>query len=139
MAEKFDVCKCCGIRRRMKVWNDCCPDCIDKYKYEIIEGKDITNKELSAPNRMFRKKPVVIHAFKYTEDCIFPKWALVELNTGIITTCINGLYINTKEGKMFAPFGYYIIRGIEGEIYPCAPDIFTKTYDEVENESDVYY
>ena len=39
------------------------------------------------------------------------------------------LTIHTLEGDHHASIGDYIIRGIEGEFYPCKPDIFEKTYD----------
>lgn len=42
--------------------------------------------------------------------------------------------IKTLEGKMFARLGDYIIKGVEGEIYPCKESIFNKTYNKVENE-----
>ena len=41
------------------------------------------------------------------------------------------LYIKTLEGDMFAPIGSYIIKGVNGEFYPCREDIFEKTYEEV--------
>lgn len=41
------------------------------------------------------------------------------------------LYIHTLEGKMYASVGDYIIKGVNGEFYPCKPDIFEKTYDEI--------
>ena len=41
-----------------------------------------------------------------------------------------GLTINTLEGEMKASIGDYIIKGVNGEFYPCKPDIFTKTYQE---------
>ena len=37
--------------------------------------------------------------------------------------------IEALEGKMHASSGDYIIRGVNGEIYPCKPDIFEKTYE----------
>lgn len=45
-----------------------------------------------------------------------------------------GEYINieTLEGVMRANIGDYIIKGINGEFYPCKPDIFEKTYERVE-------
>lgn len=43
----------------------------------------------------------------------------------------NNLYINTLEGNMKANIGDYIIKGVNGEFYPCKPDIFEKTYDKV--------
>lgn len=39
-----------------------------------------------------------------------------------------GLPIKILEGKMIASDGDYIIRGVNGEFYPCKPDIFEKTY-----------
>lgn len=42
------------------------------------------------------------------------------------------LYIKTLEGTMFASIGDYIIKGVDGEFYPCKPDIFIRTYDKVE-------
>lgn len=41
------------------------------------------------------------------------------------------LYIKTLEGAMLAPVGSYIIKGVNGEFYPCREDIFKKTYEEV--------
>lgn len=40
----------------------------------------------------------------------------------------NTLLIETLEGNMTASKGDYIIKGVDGEIYPCKPDIFHKTY-----------
>ena len=42
-----------------------------------------------------------------------------------------GLHIKTLEGLMLASVGDYIIKGVQGEFYPCKPDIFHLTYDEV--------
>lgn len=39
------------------------------------------------------------------------------------------LKIETLEGMMIANVGYYIIKGVNGEFYPCKPDIFKKTYE----------
>ena len=40
--------------------------------------------------------------------------------------------INTLEGIMYGSVGDWIIRGVQGEIYPCKPDIFDQTYEAVE-------
>lgn len=42
-----------------------------------------------------------------------------------------GVYIKTLEGEMFASLGDYIIKGVKGEFYPCKPDIFKLTYEEI--------
>lgn len=43
-----------------------------------------------------------------------------------------GVHIETLEGTMHASPGDYVIRGVQGEFYPCKPDIFEATYDPVE-------
>ena len=77
----------------------------------------------------YRKKPVVIEAVKFTgknyeEVQKFASGSL-SLNNG------NVLSIKTLEGEMLVSKGDYVIKGINGEIYPCKPDIFEKTYEEV--------
>jgi hypothetical protein len=76
----------------------------------------------------YRKKPVVIEAVKWTgknkEDiCRFTE-----------DKCYfqEGMFIKTLEGDMFAHVGDYIIKGVQGEFYPCKPDIFEETYEIVE-------
>ena len=41
------------------------------------------------------------------------------------------MVIKTLEGDMTANVGDFIIKGVHGEFYPCKPDIFEKTYDEL--------
>ena len=84
----------------------------------------------------FRKKPVVIDAFQWTgaEDLTEdPEWIIEAIKTGtvIITKDVLQLQIHTLEGIMTANLGDFIIRGIQGEIYPCKPDIFEQTYEPV--------
>jgi hypothetical protein len=90
----------------------------------------------------FRKKPVVIDAFIFGlhEN---PKWFNEAVKAGVVEyewcgsskdldPC-DGLKIKTLEGEMRTSYGYeYIIKGVKGEIYPCKPDIFEATYEEVE-------
>lgn len=42
------------------------------------------------------------------------------------------LMIRTLEGDMRVSYGDWVIKGVNGEFYPCKPDIFAKTYEEVE-------
>jgi len=83
----------------------------------------------------YRKKPVVIEAFRWTggpdqeED---PVWIVEAIKAG--TVYYQGgdapyLTIETLEGDMRANVGDWIIRGVKGEIYPCKPDIFEATYE----------
>jgi hypothetical protein len=89
----------------------------------------------------FRKKPVVIEAFQFTirnmQD--IPEWLMDSLNQNTIKVVDDPLgpylLINTLEGTMKADQKDWIIKGVNGEIYPCKPEIFEKTYDKV-NESD---
>lgn len=77
----------------------------------------------------YRKKPVVIDAFKLGTDEV-PDWAhdstdFVLLNDGSAST-------RTLEGTLRAEIGDYVIQGVKGEIYPCRADIFEATYDAAE-------
>ena len=58
----------------------------------------------------YRKKPVVIEAYQTDKT----------------------MYIETLEGIHRANPGDYIITGVNGEKYPCKPDIFNKTYEKME-------
>lgn len=78
----------------------------------------------------FRKKPVVIEAIQWTGD----NWRLADdfITVPHETYPSQGLIkIPTLEGVMEASLGDYIIKGIAGEFYPCKPDIFEMTYEEV--------
>ncbi len=90
----------------------------------------------------YRKKPVVIDAFRLTDDPdrIAPAWftAAVEAEKVWIDRSlvdghmhVYGCTIETLEGRMHARLGDYIIQGLRGELYPCKPDIFIKTYEKV--------
>ena len=88
----------------------------------------------------YKKKPVVIEAFKLGADPM-PDWFMdaVTANDIILHGSSSGFYrcndtnadIKTMEGWMHADYGDYIIRGVKGEIYPCKPDVFWQTYDAV--------
>ena len=88
----------------------------------------------------YRKLPVVIDAIRYDglnkeiveefvgdfldseiNDCAY-------IATGKVPP-IRKLIIQTLEGKMFVSPGDYVIKGVNGEFYPCKPDIFEKTYE----------
>ena len=80
----------------------------------------------------YRKKPVVIEAFRFQIDKAMPDWFNEKRITNEIITHNDGtVEIKTLEGVMKANKGDYIIQGVNGEIYPCKPDIFEKTYEEV--------
>lgn len=77
----------------------------------------------------FRKKPVVIEAIQYTEETRQEVIDWSGASPGLIEA--KGLRIRTLEGHMLAWPGDWIIKGVNGEFYPCKPDIFAKTYEAV--------
>lgn len=87
----------------------------------------------------FRKKPVVVEAIQFlpNEESTRQIMDLAAQGTRAVETFISpeghyNMYINTLEGKMQATVGDWIIRGVSGELYPCKPDIFLKTYEAAE-------
>ena len=80
----------------------------------------------------FRKKPIVIEAFKWTggpDQVEDPTWIVAAIAAGIVWFDGKRLGIHTLEGDMKANPGDWIIQGVKGEIYPCKPDVFEATYD----------
>lgn len=75
----------------------------------IIMNNDLLEKTMNSIGKNFRKKPVIVRAFRTKTEFI----------------------IHTLEGNHKANIGDWIIQGIKGEFYPCKPDIFEKTYGEV--------
>jgi len=59
---------------------------------------------------LFRKKPIIVEAYQTDKE----------------------MSIETLEGEMKAFPGDWIIKGVNGELYPCKPDIFEKTYEPVD-------
>lgn len=60
--------------------------------------------------KKYRKKPIIVEAYVATKE----------------------EYIKTLEGTMKADKGDYVITGVKGERYPCKPDVFKQTYEEVQ-------
>ena len=78
----------------------------------------------------YRKKPVVIEAVRYMIDDSLPDWFMDRVSNNTIILHEDGTcHIKTLEGTMKSEYGDYIIRGVNGEVYPCKPDIFQKTYE----------
>ena len=83
---------------------------------------------------MYRKKPVVVEAVQLKDLEIRTLMALQHfagLGNDKLLAVSDGVLINTLEGNMKASIGDFIIKGVQGELYPCKPDIFEKTYEEV--------
>lgn len=87
----------------------------------------------------FRKKPVVIEAFRWTggpDQIEDPPWICAAIARGEVSFVAPGtpsvqLVIRTLEGSMAANPGDWIIKGVKNELYPCKPDIFAATYEAV--------
>lgn len=89
----------------------------------------------------YRKKPVEIEAIQWTGDnydeiCKFVGKPLA-FSAMPRDNSHPRMEIDTLEGKMTATVNDYIIKGVKGEFYPCKPDIFLQTYEEVKEGADV--
>ena len=105
---------------------------------------------------MYRKRPVEVEAQQLStpmaaKDVVdwcggevvlmcrnsqYPEWTLFDdlyVENQLLTfEFAYGIRIDTLEGSMFANLGDYIIKGVQGEFYPCRPDIFEQTYERVD-------
>lgn len=97
--------------------------------------------------KRYKKRPVIIEAVQWTgenlievtrftgqkvnldSEIIMAQW---EKYTDLVAS--DGLKIHTLEGSMLADIGDFIIKGVKDECYPCKPDIFSLTYEEVGDE-----
>ena len=79
----------------------------------------------------FRKKPVVVEAVQIKEplDEATMKWLWAKSKDRAIVAEGSTISIETLEGTMRADVGDWIICGVQGELYPCKPDIFEQTYE----------
>ena len=94
--------------------------------------------------KKFKKKPVVIEAYQWVgglrtcpfepdnEDVTGPEHVGCDRCRFKLSS---HRIIDTLEGRMKACPGDFIIKGVKGELYPCKPEIFNQTYEEVRNES----
>lgn len=144
---KYDE-TCCSA----KIGPDCAGDCAecgkcdycdehsDKYHSDGIayhfcrtDCKYLIKPDTRVPaSGKYRKKPIVIEAYQYkggATDCGWPEGWLI----GTHTYAKDGSHvlIVTLEGTMRCDIGDYVIKGINGEFYPCKEGIFKATYEEV--------
>lgn len=83
----------------------------------------------------YKKKPVEVEAMRFFSDSKREayQWA-IGINKNINLEFLGGktaVIIPTLEGDMICQDGDYIIKGVQGELYPCKPDIFEKTYEPI--------
>lgn len=91
----------------------------------------------------YRKKPVEVEAFQFKKETFnresCPDWLEKAMRKGVAVFWsqhggdVIGGRIVTLEGEMEVSEFDYIIQGVHGELYPCKPDIFELTYEEVGN------
>lgn len=82
----------------------------------------------------YRSKPVEIEAWQFELGSRGPDWLQEAVNDGRVW--YQGgespyMTIRTLEGEMRANLGDWIIRGTEGELYPCKPSVFERKYEPV--------
>lgn len=92
--------------------------------------------------KQYRKKPVVIEAWRVNDDV--DTWDAIAVWCGGVafpsrvapsgTVYGAALEITTLEGVMSADVGDWVIRGVQGEFYPCKPSIFDATYEPATTE-----
>lgn len=89
----------------------------------------------------YRKKPVTIEAMRFygSTESLYRAYKWVAEDTVRPTTIFTDertgeLIIHTLEGDMRCVYGDWIIRGVNGEFYPCKNEIFEKTYELVEEQ-----
>ena len=82
----------------------------------------------------YRKKPIVVDVFQWLMDDV-PEWITSAIRDDTINFDIR-MIISTPEGEMLASPGDYIIKGVNGELYPCKPDIFEQTYELIKEDSE---
>lgn len=91
----------------------------------------------------FTKKPITIQAYKYEQPDEhtrpYPVWLLDALGAGIIRTVpsVDSLFMDTRSGTQEAKIGDWLIKGVDGEIYPCSEEVFQATYESAPDGNDV--
>ena len=84
----------------------------------------------------YMKKQVIVKAMVWTGDNPEDLEQFMENQGYYFKDEDRGLYIETLEGDHKANKGDYIIKGVKGEFYPCKPDIFEMSYEEVTEEKE---
>ena len=99
----------------------------------------------------YRKKPVEVEAFQMTrrrrnDNSEWPNWMheawnkdkaepgaiFIDAGNAAVYENGSGLGVVTLAGPVHIDYGDFIVQGVEGELYPCTPDIFEATHEAVE-------
>ena len=96
----------------------------------------------------YRKKPVTVEAHRVMSNNAdeWPDWlqkaAYLHRGIGSVEPYVEedgqfiGLWVWTPSGRTFAEKGWWVLMGVEGELYPCKPSVFEATYEPVEDEEE---
>ena len=87
----------------------------------------------------YRKKPVIIEAVRLVNECYDDVLAFVTRSPEVVlyhegwgqSPALDHADVTTLEGVMRAQYGDWLIRGVQGEVYPCKHTIFRQTYEHV--------
>lgn len=85
--------------------------------------------------KRYRKKPVVVETVRWMGHNAEEVTEFMSTGQRLFSVKQPKVMIWTLEGIMTASPGDFIIKGVHGEFYPCKPDIFEKTYEEVHDEN----
>ena len=117
---------------------------VDIRAYKVIDITYTRRRIWQTMIKKYMKKPIVVEAIQLTETNHAEVIEFITVNPDdyefgkplesgeLMGGNSKGIYISTLEGVMEAKIGDYIIKGVNGEFYPCKPDIFEKTYEVVE-------
>lgn len=98
----------------------------------------LSHCEKISPNRYVKKHVIAIDAVKWDGNnlSVIKDFVGKDLEYTLSDTAgkfpVIDMKIHTLEGIMKVSEGDYIIKGVDGEFYPCKPDIFEKTYDKID-------
>ncbi len=91
----------------------------------------------------YRNKPIVVEAFQMTKEnrwasSSWPDWLKVAWSKkagseGSLYVSSERLLVGTLENILRVDWNDWIIQGVQGELYPCKPNIFEQTYEKVED------
>lgn len=83
----------------------------------------------------YKKKPIVVQAIQFKDDAEtiekISEFIGIDFSVDYTNPDNPVLKIPTLEGVMYANVDDYIIKSVKNELYPCKPDIFKETYEEV--------
>jgi len=121
-------CRRCGVMYcYINKYSDCDSPGCDGERSDLVPCPDCQGKPNLSPGK-YRKRPVVIEAYQHLTGfaTTISEWAgsAVEFDADRGVFCVR-----TLEGVVTAEMGDWIIRGVNGEFYPCKPDIFAATYE----------